>query len=121
VTGSVTNINPGTVNSYWTVPVAIALASGTGISNFANGLDVMFALVNGIIGATGATGAGATGATGSTGATGPIGSTGLTGSIDNDMDTTVPGQIYLASGSVPPTDPYVSGSEQSNIIDQGEW
>jgi collagen type VII alpha len=81
VTGSVTNINPGTVNSYWTVPVAIALASGTGISNFANGLDVMFALVNGIIGATGATGAGATGAIGSTGATGPNGATGSTGPV----------------------------------------
>jgi hypothetical protein len=55
------------------------------------------------------------------GAMAVVNATGLTGSVDNDLDTTVPGQIYLASGSVPPTDPYVSGSEQSNIIDQGEW
>jgi hypothetical protein len=50
-----------------------------------------------------------------------VDATNLTGSIDGDMDVTVPGQIYLVSGSVPPSDPYVSGSEQSNIIDQGEW
>ena len=55
------------------------------------------------------------------GAVAVVDATGLTGSIDDDLDTTVPGQIYLVSGSVPPTDPYVSGSEQSNIIDQGEW
>lgn len=55
------------------------------------------------------------------GAVAVVDATGLTGSIDGDLDTTVPGQIYLVSGSVAPTDPYVSGSEQSNIIDQGEW
>lgn len=50
-----------------------------------------------------------------------VDATGLSGSVDADMDVMVPGQIYLVSGSVPPVDPYVSGSEQSNIIDQGEW
>ena len=55
------------------------------------------------------------------GAMAVVNATGLTGSLDGDMDVTVPGQIYLVSGSVPPNDPYVSGSEQSNIIDQGEW
>lgn len=50
-----------------------------------------------------------------------VDATNLSGSSDGDIDTVVPGQIYLVSGSVPPTDPYVSGSEQSNIIDQGEW
>ena len=55
------------------------------------------------------------------GAVAVVDATNLTGSIDGDMDVTVPGQIYLVSGSVPPSDPYVSGSEQSNIIDQGEW
>ena len=55
------------------------------------------------------------------GAMAVVNATGLTGSVDGDLDITVPGQIYLVSGSVPPTDPYVSGSEQSNIIDQGEW
>jgi hypothetical protein len=55
------------------------------------------------------------------GAVAVVDATGLTGSIDGDIDTRVPAQIYLVSGSVPPTDPYVSGSEQSNIIDQGEW
>jgi len=55
------------------------------------------------------------------GAMAVVNATGLTGSVDGDLDITVPGQIYLVSGSVPPTDPFVSGSEQSNIIDQGEW
>lgn len=50
-----------------------------------------------------------------------VNATGLTGSIDGENDTMVPGQIYLATGSVAPADPYVSGSAQSNIIDQGEW
>lgn len=55
------------------------------------------------------------------GAMAVVNATGLTGSIDGEEDTTVPGQIYLVSGTVPPNDPFVSGSKQSNIIDQGEW
>jgi len=55
------------------------------------------------------------------GAMAVVDATNLTGSIDGEDDTMVPGQIYLVTGSVPPTDPYVSGSSQSNIIDQGEW
>ena len=55
------------------------------------------------------------------GAMAVVNATGLTGSVDGENDTMVPGQIYLVTGSVPPADPYVSGSPQSNIIDQGEW
>jgi len=55
------------------------------------------------------------------GAVAVVDATALTGSLDGDNDTIVPGQIYLVSGSFAPTDPYVSGSPQSNIIDQGEW
>lgn len=55
------------------------------------------------------------------GAMAVVNATGLTGSVDGENDTVVPGQIYLVTGSVPPSDPYVSGSAQSNIIDQGEW
>jgi len=55
------------------------------------------------------------------GAMAVVNATGLTGSVDGENDTVVPGQIYLVTGSVPPADPYVSGSPQSNIIDQGEW
>lgn len=55
------------------------------------------------------------------GAMAVVDATNLTGSIDGESDTVVPGQIYLVTGSVPPSDPYVSGSAQSNIIDQGEW
>lgn len=55
------------------------------------------------------------------GAAAVVDATGLTGSFDGDNDTTVPGQIYLVSGTMAPTDPFVSGSSQSNIIDQGEW
>lgn len=55
------------------------------------------------------------------GAMAVVNATGLTGSVDGENDTVVPGQIYLVTGSVPPSDPYVGGSAQSNIIDQGEW
>lgn len=55
------------------------------------------------------------------GAMAVVDATGLTGSVDGENDTVVPGQIYLVTGSIPPSDPYVSGSAQSNIIDQGEW
>ena len=55
------------------------------------------------------------------GAMAVVNATGLIGSVDGENDTVVPGQIYLVTGSVPPSDPYVSGSAQSNIIDQGEW
>ena len=55
------------------------------------------------------------------GAMAVVNATGLTGSLDGENDTIVPGQIYLVTGSIPPSDPYVSGSAQSNIIDQGEW
>lgn len=55
------------------------------------------------------------------GAAAVVDATGLTGSLDGENDDRVPGQIYLVSGTIAPTDPYVSGSPQSNIIDQGEW
>ena len=55
------------------------------------------------------------------GAMAVVDATDLTGSVDGEGDVSVPAQIYLVSGSVPPSDPYVSGSAQSNIIDQGEW
>jgi len=74
ITAAPTNINPGTSNSYWTIPVTLLSSGGTGTSNFANGLDVIFALTNGVTGTTGATGP-----QGSTGATGIAGATGLTG------------------------------------------
>jgi hypothetical protein len=38
----------------------------------------------------------------------------------NDVDTNVPGQLWL-NGTSLPADPSISGSEVSNIIDQGEW
>jgi hypothetical protein len=46
---------------------------------------------------------------------------GLSGSFDADIDTSVPAQIYLVSGSNAPSDPIVSGSLKGNIIDLGEW
>jgi hypothetical protein len=55
------------------------------------------------------------------GAMAVVDATNLSGTDDFENDVIVPGQIYLVTGSVPPTDPYVSGSSQSNIIDQGEW
>jgi hypothetical protein len=38
----------------------------------------------------------------------------------NDIDTNVPGQLWLNGQSLP-LDPSISGSGVSNIIDQGEW
>jgi hypothetical protein len=38
----------------------------------------------------------------------------------NDVDTNVPGQLWL-NGTSLPSDPSISGSAVSNIIDQGEW
>jgi hypothetical protein len=38
----------------------------------------------------------------------------------NDVDTNVPGQLWL-NGTVLPTDPSISGSGMANVIDQGEW
>lgn len=47
----------------------------------------------------------------------------LTGSLDLEMDTSVPAQLWISgqTGSITPTDPYVNSQLQSNIIDQGEW
>jgi len=109
ITGTPTNINPGTVNSYWTIPVSILSSGGTGTSNFANGLDVFVALVNGVTGATGLTGAtGATGVIGPTGATGvagPTGPTGATGVVGPTGATGVAGPTgpQGATGDVGPT------------------
>ena len=55
------------------------------------------------------------------GAVSVVDATNLSGSDDFEMDTTVPGQIYLVSGTFAPPDPVVNGNPQSNIIDQGEW
>jgi hypothetical protein len=38
----------------------------------------------------------------------------------NDIDTNVPGQLWLNGQSLP-LDPSISGSDVSNTIDQGEW
>jgi hypothetical protein len=38
----------------------------------------------------------------------------------NDVDTNVPGQLWL-NGTTLPTDPSISGSGMANVIDQGEW
>ena len=65
INGTPTNINPGTSNSYWTIPVTLTASSGTGTTNFSNNNQVLLALTNGVTGATGATGvAGVAGATG---------------------------------------------------------
>lgn len=55
------------------------------------------------------------------GAASVVDATNLSGTDDFENDTTVPGQIYLVSGTFAPIDPVVNGNPQSNIIDQGEW
>jgi hypothetical protein len=59
------------------------------------------------------------------GAVAIVDATGLTGSLDGEMDTNVPAQLWInavsGSGSSAPPDPYVGGQEQSNVVDMGEW
>ena len=55
------------------------------------------------------------------GAASVVDATNLSDSDDFENDTTVPGQIYLVSGTFAPVDTVVNGNPQSNIIDQGEW
>ena len=57
------------------------------------------------------------------GAIAVVDATNLTGSLDGELDTEVPAQLWIngQTGSVAPTDPYVNNEPQSNVIDQGEW
>jgi hypothetical protein len=59
------------------------------------------------------------------GAAAIVNATNLTGSKDGEMDTMVPGQLWIngqtESGSSAPPDPFVGGEAQSNIVDMGEW
>lgn len=57
------------------------------------------------------------------GAVAVVDATNLTGSIDGELDTDVPAQLWISgqTGSIAPTDPYVNNQPQSNVIDQGEW
>ncbi len=55
------------------------------------------------------------------GAIGVVDANNLPTGSTNDVDTNVPGQIWLNADAILPSDPSVSGSAQSNIIDQGEW
>ncbi len=59
------------------------------------------------------------------GAAAIVNATGLSGSKDLEMDTTVPGQLWIngqsGSGDSAPPDPFVGGEAQSNIVDMGEW
>ena len=57
------------------------------------------------------------------GAVAVVDATNLTGSLDGELDTDVPAQLWISgqTGSIAPTDPYVNNEPQSNVIDQGEW
>ena len=77
ITANLTNTNPNTANSYWTIPVTLSSSAGTGTTNFTNNHEIFIALLRGSTGSPGSTGA--TGITGATGATGAIGETGATG------------------------------------------
>ena len=57
------------------------------------------------------------------GAVAVVDATDLTGSINGELDTDVPAQLWISgqTGSIAPTDPYVNNEPQSNVIDQGEW
>lgn len=53
------------------------------------------------------------------GAVAVVGASGLTPAMDGG--TIVTPQIYMVSGSTAPSDPMISGSAQSNVIDLGEY
>ena len=59
------------------------------------------------------------------GAVAIVDATGLSGSLDGDLDTNVPAQLWIngvsGSGSSAPIDPSIGGEAQSNMIDMGEW
>jgi hypothetical protein len=57
------------------------------------------------------------------GAVAVVDATNLTGSLDLELDTSVPAQLWISgqTGSIPPTDPFVNNQPEGNVIDQGEW
>jgi hypothetical protein len=57
------------------------------------------------------------------GAVAVVDATNLTGSLDGELDTDVPAQLWISgqTGSIAPTDPYINNEPHSNVIDQGEW
>jgi hypothetical protein len=58
ITGTPTNTNPGTANSYWNIPVSLVTSGGTGTTGFADNHPLFLAVVSGITGPTGPTGGG---------------------------------------------------------------
>jgi hypothetical protein len=111
INGTPTNINPNSVNSYWTVPVTLTTSGGTGTTNFADNLPLLLALVSGVagpqgpIGPTGPTGPlGPTGPQGIQGPTGPTGDTGPQGLV-GPTGPTGPQGIQGPTGPTGPTGP----------------
>ena len=104
INGTPTNVNPNSVNSYWTVPVTLTASGGTGTTNFANNLPMFLAIVSGAQGPTGPVGPigptgplGPTGPQGIQGATGPTGDTGPQG-VQGPTGDTGPQGIQGATG-----------------------
>ena len=71
VNGTPTNINPGTSNSYWTVPVSLVSSSGTGTTGFTNNHPLFLAIINGISGYSGPVSLVSSSGTGTTGLSDP--------------------------------------------------
>jgi hypothetical protein len=58
ITSPPTNTNPGTANSYWSIPVSLVASGGTGTTGFADNHPLFLAVVSGVVGPTGPTGGG---------------------------------------------------------------
>jgi len=107
ITSAPTEVNPGTLTSYWAFPVSLVSSGGTGTSNFANALPIFIAIT--------------TLQPGPTGPTGPAGAAGLSSYMEQlNISTTnilpplthsyvtgsfimfVNGQAFVPTGATPP-------------------
>ena len=89
ITGTPTNINPNTSNSYWTVPVSLISSGGTGTTDFADNHPLFLAITAGVSGTSGYSGysgfsgisgwSGISGASGISGWSGAVGASGYSG------------------------------------------
>ena len=92
ITGTTTNVNAGTGNSYWTIPVSLISSGGTGTTDFADNHPLFLAITAGVSGTSGYSGysgfsgisgwsgiSGASGISGQNGASGFSGTSGFSG------------------------------------------
>lgn len=82
ITGTTTNVNAGTGNSYWTIPVSLISSGGTGTTDFADNHPLFLAITAGVSGTSGYSGySGFSGISGWSGESGFSGISGWSGEV----------------------------------------